>query len=165
MLKIICLDFFLNSTWYFIVWGLQVINNNHILPKGKVMESSVFFFFFFFELPIFGREKGSSLANQVTRRLCFSIRGSVRVAWSLGLICRSRPPHMSNGKLPFMSPALRPAHPEPQGTVPQVLTLSGGARFIAWLLRRPFLRGCWRGPRHLWECLACLGYGPAPGPT
>ena len=51
----------------------------------------------------------------------------------------------------------RPSH--------QALTLLGGARFIAWCLRRPFLGECRRGPRHFWECRVCLGYGPAPLPT
>ena len=54
---------------------------------------------------------------------------------------------------------------EPQGAVPQALTLLGGARFIAWRLRPPFLGECRRGPRHFWECRAYLGYCPAPGPT
>ena len=48
---------------------------------------------------------------------------------------------------------------------PQALTLLGGVRFIAWRLRRPFLGEWRRGPRHLWECRGCLGYGPAPWPT
>ena len=53
---------------------------------------------------------------------------------------------------------------ELQGAAPQVLTLLGGVRFIAWHLRRPFSGECRRGPRHFWECRARLGYGPAPGP-
>ena len=47
---------------------------------------------------------------------------------------------------------------EPQGVVPQALTLFGGVRFIAWHL--------WRwGPMHFWECRTRLGSRPAPGPT
>ena len=54
---------------------------------------------------------------------------------------------------------------EPQGAVPRTLTLLEVTRFIAWRLRRTFLGECRRGPRHFDECRACLGYGPAPGPT
>ena len=54
---------------------------------------------------------------------------------------------------------------EPQKAVPQVLTLLGGARFIAWRLKRPFLRDCRRSPRYIWSLRACIGYGPSPRPT
>ena len=37
---------------------------------------------------------------------------------------------------------------ERQGASPQVLTLLGGVRFIAWCLRRPSLGECRWGPRH-----------------
>ena len=47
----------------------------------------------------------------------------------------------------------------------QALTLLGGARFIAWCLRCPFLGECWLGLRYFGECRACLGYGSAPGST
>ena len=45
---------------------------------------------------------------------------------------------------------------------PQALTLLGGARFITWCLRRPFLDEYRRGQRHFW---AGLSYVPALGPT
>ena len=61
-----------------------------------------------------------------------------------------------------MSCMLRPALLEPQGAVPQALTLSGGARFIAW---RSFLRKCQQGLKHFWECQVCLSYGPVLRPT
>ena len=51
---------------------------------------------------------------------------------------------------------------EPQGAVPQVLTLLG--RFIAGCLKRPFLLECWWGPRHFCARQACLGNGPALRP-
>ena len=54
---------------------------------------------------------------------------------------------------------------EPQGPSPQVLTLMGGVRFIAWRLRYPFLGECRRGLRHFGECWMHLGSGPVPGPT
>ena len=59
----------------------------------------------------------------------------------------------------------RLAFPEPQGTVPQTLTLLGGAGFIAWRLKHPFLGKCWRGLVHFWKCRARLGYRPALGIT
>ena len=51
------------------------------------------------------------------------------------------------------------------GGVPQTLTLFGGVRFIAWLMRFPSLGECRRGPRHFWDCRTRLGYGPSTGPT
>ena len=47
----------------------------------------------------------------------------------------------------------------------QVLTLSARARFIIWRLRWPFLEECKQDPKYFWKCRACVGYGPAPGPT
>ena len=52
-----------------------------------------------------------------------------------------------------------------QKAVPPALTLIGGARFIAWRLRRHFLGECRRGPWHLGGYQACLCYSSAPGPT
>ena len=52
-----------------------------------------------------------------------------------------------------------------RGPSSQALTLFGGVRFIAWRLRHPFLGECQWGPRHFGDCQACLGYGPAAGPT
>ena len=52
-----------------------------------------------------------------------------------------------------------------RGLSPQDSTLFGGARSIAWCLRRPSLGECRRGLRDFWECRAHLGYGPASGPT
>ena len=103
--------------------------------------------------------------NRVTRRLCFSLHRSVCVAWSHGLSSRrSRPPDMNANFPASTSVVLRPVLHEPQGAVPWVLTLSGGARFIAWRLRHPFLREWRRDQRHFWECQACLGYCPALRP-
>ena len=51
---------------------------------------------------------------------------------------------------------------EPQVVVHRDLTLFRCARFITWRLRQLFLGECQRGPRHLWECWACLGYGLVP---
>ena len=48
------------------------------------------------------------------------------------------------------------------GPSTKALTLLGEAWFIA---RRLFFRGMLTGPRHLGEYWACLGHGPAPGPT
>ena len=63
-----------------------------------------------------------------------------------------------------MSRRLTRALLEPQGAVPQTLTLSGGDRFIAWCFRRPFLEECRWAPRHFWECRVYMGYGTVPGP-
>ena len=52
-----------------------------------------------------------------------------------------------------------------RGQSPQVLTLFGGVRFIAWCLRRPFLRECRQGLRHFWSHWTRLGHSPAPRPT
>ena len=52
-----------------------------------------------------------------------------------------------------------------RGPSHQALTLFGGVRLIAWRLRHPSLWECRRGPRHFWECQACLGSGLALGPT
>ena len=54
---------------------------------------------------------------------------------------------------------------EPQGAIPQALTLLGEARLITWRLRCLFLGECRRGLRHFGECGACLGYGPVLEPT
>ena len=54
---------------------------------------------------------------------------------------------------------------EPQGAVSQALTLLGGARFIAWCLRPPFLGKYWRDSRHFWSHRACLDYGLCVGPA
>ena len=51
---------------------------------------------------------------------------------------QSRPPDIGSGKPAFKSHVLRPTLLEPQEAVPQTLTHSGGARFIAWRLRHPF---------------------------
>ena len=61
-----------------------------------------------------------------------------------------------------MRPDIRVTRPrltfrKPQGTVPQDLTLLGGARFIAWHLRRPSLGECRRDSRNFREFWACLG--------
>ena len=64
----------------------------------------------------------------------------------------------------YMSRRLTRALLEPQGAVPQTLTLSGGDRFIAWCFRRPFLEECRWAPRHFWECRVYMGYGTVPGP-
>ena len=53
----------------------------------------------------------------------------------------------------------------PQRGVPQALIFLGVVRFIAWRLRRSFLRKWRRGPRPFWEYWTCLGYGPALGPN
>ena len=39
-------------------------------------------------------------------------------------------------------------HRRDSGGLPLALNLLGGARSIAWRLRRPFLKECWRGPSH-----------------
>ena len=49
---------------------------------------------------------------------------------------------------------------EPQGAVPQALTLLGGIRFIAWRLRRHCLEECRRGSRHFGECPVACGLRP-----
>ena len=54
---------------------------------------------------------------------------------------------------------------EPQGTVPQALTLYGGVGFIARCLSPPFSGECPRGSRCFWNRRACVGFDPAPGPT
>ena len=48
-------------------------------------------------------------------------------------------------------------HLKPQGAVPSGSNSLKEVRFIAWQMLM--------GPRHFWECRACLGYGPMPGPT
>ena len=55
--------------------------------------------------------------------------------------------------------------PSLRGPSTQALTLLGWARFIAWRMSRSFLGEFRRGPRHFWECRACLGHGLALGPT
>ena len=52
-----------------------------------------------------------------------------------------------------------------RGPSPQVLTLLGGVRFIAWCLRLPFLGECRQGPKHFGECRTHLCYSPAPRNT
>ena len=52
-----------------------------------------------------------------------------------------------------------------RGPFPQVLTLLGGVRFIAWRLRRPSSGKCRLGPRYFWSRWARVGSCPAPGPT
>ena len=56
-------------------------------------------------------------------------------------------------------------HSSLRGPSPHALILLGGARFIAWHLKRSFLGECRRVPRHFLSHRACLGYYPAPGPT
>ena len=53
-------------------------------------------------------------------------------------------------------------HHRTSGCRPQALTLLGGAKFIAWRLRRLFLRECQRNPMHFWRYQACLGYDLRP---
>ena len=45
----------------------------------------------------------------------------------------------------------------------QALIFSGGARYITWRMRRPFLEECRRGSRHFWNHRARVGYGPVHG--
>ena len=52
-----------------------------------------------------------------------------------------------------------------RGPSPQALTLFGGVGFIARRLRRPEKGNADEGPRHFWNCLSRLGFGPATGPT
>ena len=69
---------------------------------------------------------------------------------------RLRPSDVDSGKPGFTSRTLRSAFLEPQGAVPQALSLSRGARFLA------FLGEGRRGSRHFWNHRACVGYGPVP---
>ena len=48
---------------------------------------------------------------------------------------------------------------------PQTLTHLGGAKYIAWRLRRPFLGKCRRSPRYSCAHQAFLGYSPVSRPT
>ena len=57
----------------------------------------------------------------------------------------------------FMSGVPRPASSNLRGPYPQTLTLLGGARFITWCLRHPFLR---QGPRNFFEMLGVSGLWP-----
>ena len=43
-----------------------------------------------------------------------------------------------------------------RGPSPQALTLLGGAMFIAWSLRCPFLEECRQGSMHFWRRRTCL---------
>ena len=70
-----------------------------------------------------------------------------------------RPSEMDFEKLAFMQCMLRPPLLKPQWVILR------GARFITWHLKGPFLEKCWQGPRHFWECQACLGYSHVPVPT
>ena len=73
---------------------------------------------------------------------------------------------MDSGKPVFMSGVLRPAYSSLWGPPPpQALTLLGGARFFDWDLRRFFSGKCRRDPWYFCANQACLGYGPALGPT
>ena len=78
---------------------------------------------------------------------------------------RSRLSDIDSGKLVFMSGSPRPTSSSLRDPLLQALTLLGGAMFSAWRLRRPFLGECRWVPRYFWRCWACLGYGPALGPT
>ena len=82
---------------------------------------------------------------------CISVRGSFWVYLRSDIDSR---------KLAFISCSLRPALLDPQGAIPQALTLPEGVRFIAWGLRRLFLGECRRSPGYFGECRACLGYVP-----
>ena len=79
--------------------------------------------------------------------------------WCILILVTVSRGHMTSdsGKLGFMSRVLRPASLEFQGVVPQTLIPSGGARFIAWRMRRLFLGECWRGLKPFWN------YGLTPG--
>ena len=70
-----------------------------------------------------------------------------RSGWiCLGFVSsRLRPSDMDSGKQAFL---------EPQGAVPRALTLSVGARLIAWYLRHP--------SSHFWKHWVCVGHGLAP---
>ena len=70
----------------------------------------------------------------------------------------------SAGKPAFISHELRRHSLSLRKPTPQVLTLSGGARFIAWCLRCLFLGECQQDSRHFWNNQTCVGYSPAPGP-
>ena len=68
------------------------------------------------------------------------------------------PSEVNSGKPVFMSHAL-----SFRVASSQALTLTRRDRFIALRLRRPFKEECQWGSRHFWNCLACMGYGPALG--
>ena len=55
-------------------------------------------------------------------------------------------------------------HTRASGVVPPGSNPLERAKYITRHLRRPFLGECRWGPRHFWECQACLGYGPASDP-
>ena len=55
--------------------------------------------------------------------------------------CRSRPSDMNSCRQAFMFGRAKTGILEPQGSVPQTLTLLRGARFVAWRQRCPFFRG------------------------
>ena len=89
--------------------------------------------------PVSGTEDKYRLISSCFEQRLFSWLSGIRVGWLISSSLRA--------------PSL------------QALTLFGGARFIAWRLRRPSLGECRRGPRHFWSGRACLGHGLAPGPT
>ena len=102
--------------------------------------------------------KGHTLVGRVCRYIDLTecVPGSA-VSWS-------RPFYMNSGRLALIFGAPRPSSSSFWGSSLQALTFFGGARFIAWRLRRLFLGECRLGPRHFWNCCAFLGYGPAPDP-
>ena len=87
---------------------------------------------------------------------------------SCGLVAWSR--YVSQGRLTWATGTRHSCHAHRdrwssslRGPSPQALTLSRGARYIVWCLRRSYLGKCRRGQSHFWGCWSCLGYGPAPG--
>ena len=83
--------------------------------------------------------------------LCLLVHGSGQVC--LGSSGRQlRPFDMDSRKLAFMSGMQRPASSSLRRLSLQVLTLLGGAKFIAWRLRWPFLGECRQDSRHFWSC-------------
>ena len=99
------------------------------------------------------RQLGSG--NQLIQQIWRTSTGCVL---SLAVVTRS--------KIPDAREAQNSRHTSrASGAIPQALALLGRARFITWHLRRPFLGGCWWGPRIFWKCRACLGYGSSCEPT
>ena len=91
-------------------------------------------------------------ADQISLRLC---------TLTLVIACRSRPPDMSATEAQHLCHEIK----TDKRPFPQVLTCLSRAWFIPLHLRCPFLRECWRGPKHFWSWWVCLGYEPAPAPT
>ena len=60
---------------------------------------------------------------------------------------------------------MQSTHLEPQGVVPQALTLLGEARFIYLFPEVLLFREYRLSLRHFWSHQACLSKGPAPRPT